>query len=64
MTIIKQKLGFKCKSVVLILNIKQFIVLTMRTYVPGVAQHVTSDVTRIQALKSNLPMSKIGTLFF
>ena len=39
-----QKSEFRQKSVVLILvKIKQFIVLIMRTYVLGVAQHVTSD---------------------
>ena len=38
-----QKSRFKRKSVVLILvKTKQFI-LTMRTYVLGIAQHVTSD---------------------
>ena len=41
-----QKSGFRQKSVVLILvKIKQFIVLIMRTHVLGIAQHVTSDPT-------------------
>ena len=39
-----QKSGFRRKSVLLILvKIKQFIVLIMRTYALGIAQHVTSD---------------------
>ena len=39
-----QKSGFRQKSVLLILvKIKQFIVLIMRTYVLRIAQHVTSD---------------------
>ena len=39
-----QKSEFRRKSVVLILvKIKQFIVLIMRTYVLGIARHVTSD---------------------
>ena len=43
-TIKCKKLGFRQKSVLLILvKIEQFIVLIMHMYVLGVAQHVNSD---------------------
>ena len=43
-TLLDQKSGFRRKSVVLTLvKIKQFIVLIMRMYVLGIAQHITSD---------------------
>ena len=60
-----QKSEFRRKSVVLILvKIKQFIVLIMRTYVLGIAQHVTSDSGQWRdqdtGLKIENPCPKLG----
>ena len=60
-----QKSEFRRKSVVLILfKIKQFIVLIMRTYVLGIAQHVTSDSGQRRdqdtGLKIENPCPKLG----
>ena len=61
-----QKSEFRRKSVVLILvKIKQFIVLIMRTYVLGIAQHVTSDSgqdTGVENRKPVLSYSRIGVI--
>ena len=57
-----QKSDFIRKSVVLILvKIKQFIVLIMRTYLLGIAQHVTSDsCNQDTGLKIENPCPKLG----